>query len=476
MNINDYRRGMDRIAPEPSLKERIMNQQTPQKSHIPVRRVVNGLLAAALALACLFTAAFAASPELRTAVLSFFRMEEHERVPGGSGATSKPDISQTEIGELVKAQYIRLDSRRYGFSGGLLNDLAWSDDWKTLQDAKFWEPVNGELIPVDVDMHTSSIDMAFNGLRYQGEFYWFVRNGELCYFSGDHRSYDEETEQEWDWNLSPIPGRNDVLSLNLSTGRQMEYTEYPLLYHLDTGEAEDILAGTGADELEYAYGYDWSEDMNRAIILTGNRLDDQRTWFCDLEAKTLVQMDDLVDIDVYTAAFADNDTLILYSTTRDGEGILQDVSFYTYDIPTGHMTKTLDSTPYYHDWDDHPSGVITYGSRCVHISEEGQVQVVDLKTGNRSVLGGFAYQRGDSFQLNPSGNKLLYYSMNPEVDGLGISQIGVADLEKGVFFAFDREGYDNLYEEGVGWQDNNTVGINARTLDGETRYLLLYQF
>ena len=119
---------------------------------------------------------------------------------------------------------------------------------------------------------------------------------------------------------------------------------------------------------------------------------------------------------------------------------------------------------------------MTFGSRCVLISEEGQVQVVDLKTGDRTLLGGFTFRNGDSFQLNPSGNKLLYFARDTQFKGLGISQIGVADLEKGVFFAFDREGYENLDEGGIGWDDDNTVSIRARTLDNETHYLLVYQF
>lgn len=475
MNINNYRRAMDRLVPAPELKERIMTQKSTRK-YIPIRRVVNGLLAAALAVACLFTVALAASPELRMAVLSFFRMEEREQVPSSSVSPDGPDISQADIGQLVKAQYIKMDSYRYGFSAGLLNDPTWSDDWKTLLDAKFWEVQDGELVPVEVDMQTSQVDITFRGIHYQGNFWWFVQDGQLDFFTGDNRTIDEDGEHEWDWNLSPVPGRNDVLLLRLSTGRQMEYTEYPLLYHLDTGETEDILAGTGANQLEYAYGYDWSENMRRAIILTGNRLDDQQTWFCDLDAGTLTQVNELVDLEIYTAAFADNDTLILYSTSRDEEGILQEVAFYAYDIPTGRATRTLDPMPYYRDWEESPRGVMTFGSRCVYISEEGQVQVVDLKTGDRSLLGGFTFQKGDSFQLNPSGNKLLYFSRDYKADGLGISQIGVADLEKGVFFAFDREGYENLYEGGIGWDDDNTVSIRARTLDSKTQYLLVYQF
>ena len=72
MNMNDYRRAMDRISPDPDLKERIMSQKNTKRKYLSPRRVVNGLLAAALAAVCLFTVALAASPELRMAVLSFF--------------------------------------------------------------------------------------------------------------------------------------------------------------------------------------------------------------------------------------------------------------------------------------------------------------------------------------------------------------------------------------------------------------------
>ena len=109
MNINDYRRGMDRITPDTDLKERIMNQT--KKKYIPIHRTLTVALAAALTAACLFTAALAASPELRTAVLSFFHMEEREQLPGQSGAVSEPGISQADIGQTVKAQYIKMAVR-----------------------------------------------------------------------------------------------------------------------------------------------------------------------------------------------------------------------------------------------------------------------------------------------------------------------------------------------------------------------------
>lgn len=473
MNINDYRRGMDQIVPDAALKERIMNQT--KKKTISARRVFAGVLAAALSIACLITAAFAASPELRTAVLSFFRLEEREHLPNSSVTPDGPDISNAEIGELVKAQYIKMD-RYYGLSGGMLNSLTWSEDRKTLLDYKFWEVKDNELIPVQVDMHTGQVDITHNGIHYQGEFWWFIHGGQLDFFTTDNRAWDEEGEHAWDWNFSLIPGRTDALLLRLSTGTQMDYTEYPFLYHLDTGEAEDILAGTGVDKLEYAYGWDWSENMRRAIILCDNRLGMSQTWFCDLDAKTLVQVDELADIEIYTAAFADNDTLILHSSTIDESGVAQDVACYSYDIPTGRIIQTLGRTPYYRSWEEGSSGVEMSGSRCVLISEDGQARAVDLKTGAQTLLEGLTFHQNDNLQFNLSGNRLLYFSMDSKTDGLGISQIGVADLEKGVFFAFDREGYENLYEGGIGWDDDNTVSIRASTLDNETQYLLVYQF
>ena len=240
MNINDYRRAMDRLAPDAKLKERIMNQT--KRKHSPARRMFTVALAAALSAACLVTAALAASPELRTAVLSFFRMEEREQVPNSSADPEGPDVSNAEIGELVKAQYIKMD-KHYGMSGSLLTDLTWSEDRKVLQDAKFWEIKDNELIPVEVDMQTGAVDITHDGIHYQGEFWWFIYEGNLDYFTADNRTIDEDAEREWDWNFSLIPGRNDVLLLHLSTGRQMEYVEYPFLYHLDTGETEDLFGG-----------------------------------------------------------------------------------------------------------------------------------------------------------------------------------------------------------------------------------------
>lgn len=488
MNINDYRKAMDHISPSNELKERIMHKKTTHRRYAPVHRVLASILTAVLMLTCVTTVALAASPELRRAVLSFFRIEEREQVPGQTDINpsdinqpdvdqpydNQPDISQTEIGSLVKAQYIKMD-QRYGLSGGLLNNLTWSDDGRTLLEAEFWEIKDNNLVPVQVDMRTSQIDITFQDINYQGNLYWFIRNGELYYFQGS--PYGVDTRPEDEWSVEAIPRHTDVLLLKLAQGQQTDYTEYPMLFYLDTGETEDFLASTGARELEYAYDYSWSENMRRALILCSAGMGGLQEWLCDLDARTLIRLDELTGMgEEVSAGFADNDTLILTThTTSEEDETWQTVTCYAYDIPTGQKTKTLDKAHYYRWWDE-PYGAQLFGSRCVLIGEDGQVRLVDLKTGMQTVVEGFTWQTGDEFMPSPSGNKLLYYSSDSKAEGLGISQLGVVDLEKGTFIAFDREGYGNLYEEGIGWSNDSTVSINARSSDGETRYLILYTF
>lgn len=450
MNIIDYRKAMDHISPSNELKERIMHKKTTHRRYAPVHRVLASTLIAVLMLTCVTTVALAASPELRRAVLSFFRIEEREQVPG------QPDINPSDINQPDVNQ-------------------PYDNQPETLLEAGFWEIKDNNLVPVQVDMRTSQIDITFQDINYQGNLYWFIRNGELHLFQGS--PYGVDTRPEDEWSVEAIPERTDVLLLKLAQGQQTDYTEYPMLFYLDTGETEDFLASTGARELEYAYDYSWSENMRRALILCSAGMGGLQEWLCDLDARTLIRLDELTGMgEEVSAGFADNDTLILTThTTSEEDETWQTITCDAYDIPTGQKTKTLDKAHYYRWWDE-PYGAQLFGSRCVLIGEDGQVRLVDLKTGMQTVVEGFTWQTGDEFMPSPSGNKLLYYSSDSKAEGLGISQLGVVDLEKGTFIAFDREGYGNLYEEGIGWSNDNTVSINARSSDGETRYLILYTF
>lgn len=481
MNINDYRKAMDQIIPNHALKERIMNQKTSQKRYIPVRRIFTGALAAALVLACLFTVALAASPELRTAVLSFFHMEEREQVPGREpgAAQTEPGVSQAEIGELVKAQYIRVDGYNCQYSGGgLLSSLTWSEDGRTLLEAKFWEVRDHEVVPAEVDLHTRQMDVTYGGVRYQGELYWYIRNGALCAFKGSPLGADTRPEDQWYVTVS-LRGRTDALLLHVFQGGQMERAESTLLYHLDTGETEELFAGVDPAVMEQSDGTIWSPNARRVLITgrAGPEFPRGREWLYDRESGTLDDVSTLGGVGADMAVFVDDDTLILRVYTGDANTGHEAIACWVYDIPSGQAVQALGPSPYYRQQDEAPYGIMPfYGDSCMEFGQDGSVCLINLITGARIRLENFTYQKGMEFSPSPSGDKVLYFSMDSEADGLGITQLGVIDLEKGAFFAFDREGYGNLHEESIGWEDDCTVSLGATSSDGEARYIILYQF
>lgn len=189
MNIIDYRKAMDHISPSNELKERIMHKKTTHRRYAPVHRVLASTLIAVLMLTCVTTVALAASPELRRAVLSFFRIEEREQVPG------QPDINPSDINQPDVNQ-------------------PYDNQPETLLEAGFWEIKDNNLVPVQVDMRTSQIDITFQDINYQGNLYWFIRNGELHLFQGS--PYGVDTRPEDEWSVEAIPERTDVLLLKLA--------------------------------------------------------------------------------------------------------------------------------------------------------------------------------------------------------------------------------------------------------------------
>lgn len=175
------------------------------------------------------------------------------------------------------------------------------------------------------------------------------------------------------------------------------------------------------------------------------------------------------------AIFVDDNTLILPVYTYNSNGDYEAIACWVYDITSDQALQTLAQSPYYQD--EKTYGVILfYGGWCMEIGQDGAACLINLVNGTRTALENFVFQQNMRFWLNPSGNKLLYYVIDRESESLGFSQLGVIDLDQMVFFAFDREGYENLDEGGICWEDNNTISIRAKAKDNETLYLLLYQF
>jgi hypothetical protein len=251
----------------------------------------------------------------------------------------------------------------------------------------------------------------------------------------------------------------------------VDYVLYVLLLHLDTGETEDILAGTGVEDLDGAYDYVWTGDLSRALVTCRDGWETTTTWYCDLTARTLTPVGELTDTGADGALFADDDTLIVTEDTDT------ECSCWSYDLTTGQVKQVLAGVQRCKQYTEGAWGVMFFGGRyALSVDQSGGLTVVDLKTGAETMVEGFTLDGDGDFISSPSLAKLLYWREDKDADGLAIAELGALDLEKGTFLAFDREGYDTVYEYAVGWLDDDRAAVYARDQDGQGAYLCLYEF
>lgn len=400
--------------------------------------------------------AITVSADFRQMVLSFFHIEQVESVPDDT--RSDTIITQSDIGGLVKAEYIPLKNLQYKAGSGTLYQTDYEENG-AIRSIRFWAVENGTIL--EMDSKKNSFSATWRNKTYQGDIYWCVYEGEISLYESELSDPNDAN-----WYASSIPGRSDAVLLYLCQGRYHEYKQYPILYHLDTGDTEDLLLGTGVNELPRPTAYQWSNNLQKVIVTCGSMENGNQYYYCDVTAKTLANLENLTGVkEISTAFFADDNTLLLLRTRE------QKCSVFTYDLNSGKSSQTLHETKLF----DHDGTMFFGGRYALYVTHTGKLSVLDLKTGEKLPVDGFTFEEGGCFLSNSSTTKLLYYVADKQADdSLGISRLGVLNLQTGSFTAFDREGCDSLQEWSVGWFDDDRAVI--RSGETGTDAIYLYEF
>ncbi len=486
MKLQEFRGALDGFVPAPELEGRIAAALAVQPGRSARRRLPRAAafaLAAALALMCVTATAVAADPELRAAVLTFFHIGAAEQVPAPEGAASgRPEVSGGEIGGLVKAQYIQLDGSCRYTDDNLIYRTEFDPETGEVVPVEFWTVEDGRAVPVEPEINRSEIHAVHNGETFDVFFRWFRWNGRVHTLSVSRSMTWETDETE---KSVYILGGHDApegkLLLELGTGSQTDYHTWYMLYDLETGEAEDFLLGTGAEELEGMWSAEWSDDLCRAVLTCG-QMEDQRDYLLDVEAKTVTPLEELTGLDNVSAVFADDGTLLLFrfQEPETGPGPFT-VTCWAYDLEAGTLGKTLDAVPQFSELDERPHGVLLMGNQipyCVLVDEDGGTRIMDLTNRETVEIEHFTFDPAGDLIVSPGGTKLLYFVR--DMDGkprLKWKQLGVIDLERGTFLAFDREVPLEAEETVLAWLDDSRVVIRSRSLeDWEDQGIYLYEF
>lgn len=445
-----------------------------KRTRRPVRRAPSVALAAALALICTMAVALAASPELREAIISLFRIEEVEP-PAPPGETEL--VSSITIGDEVLAQYVYNCNGMWP-EGELLVGRSGEGSMAESNARVFYTlDEDNNLTQIGQDATEEYVETQWDGLPAAAHFSWFVYHDRL-YLNDILNTVEDPPYGASRLFVTGIPGRTDKVILD--NNDSMAY--YFWIYDLNSGELTDVLAGCGFEEIGRIRNRPLEELASvssglRYALLELSPEDSEFAvpYLADFQEKTCTPLSELMGLEIpaqeyleiqtgtsHLVRFLDAEHIQL-TVFEDPQGADQGrISCWVYHIPSGTVTQTVAKER------------LVGGASPLWLTENesGTVWVIDARTGERTQIEEFPLTDGFQYGCNEAGTRLLCIGAG-EADA---AQVGVIDLVNGTFRILQRGGpedqYNNSFPEWLG--DDRAVSGYVK-LDGEF-YLCVYTF
>ncbi len=428
-----------------------MKRKTMIRSMV-LRRFLPFAAAMVFLLVFCFSTAMVVNADFRNAVFRFFHIPTAETVPPREDEAEQPDnmgdieyIGSKNIEGMVDVEYVRVNG-----------NVVWSDG--VIRVASYEEETAGQILGTyalqngrlaGLEPHTERLEYTWDGETLQISFEWYENDGRVCAYT---RNPDTDSDKEW--SVQAADGESDFVIITVSRGAQIEYTSRPLLYDLRTKEVTDVFEGCEILESEPVNEFEFSPDLSR-MLLGSNYGSGSSYYYYDVAGRTLKPLDELIGMEVYGAWFVDDDTICCVFEREDGTYTCR-----AYSTPSWESFEIYAGLPE-KKWNTDSGLIFTGGRYGLFVDEEHNTFVYDCKTGERAVVEGFRYSPDAGTMLNKAGDKILISLPDSDAPGLGISQIGVLDLEKRLFTLLDREGSGERFEGSMGWFDNDRVVIQA---------------
>lgn len=406
-----------------------------------------------------FSTALAVNADFRQLVFKFFHVATPETVlpvedePRHSGDIE--GIYNSDIDGAPSVEYVRIDGD-FDFGNGII--YRYNDE--TRSSVSFYAVEDDKAILLNANREET--EYIWKDTTYHICFDWCIYADNI----GTYAIYKEPANDTY-WTAAPISGRTDIVLLTLSSGRQDEYGEHVFFFDLKTKAVIDPFAYCEIDKLGIL-NTEFSPDMDRALLATDNG---ETVWYCDMNKKTLMTVDDFLGKAVDGSWFVDSDTICYYIVDANNQ-----YTYYAMSLSTEKEHTVLQNIPMFgsHDstWGVKPSGE-RFG---VFVAEDQSVYAIDFKTGTRTPIAGYTYPADKNTHTisNRTGDKIAFVTYENGASGLSISQIGIMDLRAQTFTLLDRKGYDARHEASVSWFDDNRIVIWAVT--DTYGYLYLYDF
>ena len=426
---------------------------------VPWRRRFVALIAAVLMVILSVGTAMAVSPEFRELVFRFFRIDQVQTIPESTVGSdisvddmfAEPSIS---IGDVLQGKHVHTPVSTLAQDGVF---LVCTDDVHTKQGSHYdayYEKL-GEF--VKLEEHAFTQEYVLNGTTFCVKLDWAEYNGKTIV-----TWVDENTNTRIPGNAGD-PSALLIHFVFAYTDDSGDYIEsyYPALLNLRTGELTDVLAGTGAEELERIGNSAISEDLTKMLLCSITK-DGYSLYYVDLTSKKMHSLDELSGEKVDSCSLIGN-KLVCWSLT---DGCYK---AWSIDLTTLQRTELFDSifnaaaTPEadagivfmmgFDSW-VHEGNMYAGSIFALEVDEAQNVFVIDLATRQKAPIAGYTWTSDTQRIPCPDGSKLLLAECP---DWQDYEYVGVLDFENLTFTEFSRENRKNEYL--AYWFDENTVVI-----------------
>lgn len=465
-----------------------------RKRRFPLGRTAACLTAALLMLCLSFGTAMAVSPEFREFVYSFLRIEQPEVIPNhtdpipeSSGHLSV-EPEKIRIGAQLEGTYVHTPVASHARNGLFLI----CTDEVMMNSGNHYDAYREERgALVKLEERTFCRDYTILGNDFHVEFKWVDAGGHCVITYADSRELWRKQ------NLSgPLEHTLFTFSCQIPGGKYL--TNYPVLMDMNTGELTDILAGTGAENLDGIYQASISQDLTRMVLVT----QEKELYYVDIPGKKLYSVDELSGEHAEECALTDT-TLTCWVLEGDSieEAALGTYRIWAIDLKTMErrdLFQALPATPAtsYDVWSETcriwentaPDSVGLHflegfnmtshwgnmysGSRfALEVDENRNVWVIDLATAEKSIIDGFTWPEMQYPQVecipSPDGQKLL---IQWRAEMTYYDRISILDFGQKTYFTFSRENLNAVNEHTIYWFDHNSILIATTSHEGTTDY------
>lgn len=329
---------------------------------------------------------------------------------------------------------------------------------------KFYKAAGEEFIPVDLKKLDRTVEV--KGIKGRLDYSYYVEDSSVILYQNEAHNTVLSDGREAAFEL--IKGKNGRVYLQVSVNPQVGSWAYPVRYNPETGETEDFLEGirlNGVEISDLPVLMNWILiDDNYAIVTAGAREDEKELYLVDIKEKSIKEIKAVTGLsDVWGAKILEN-KLFVFTGDQDT------FNYISYDLDTGEKKVIYEGIAKWTEGSKADYSVSFTGGRYDLVKKDGKIYLSDEFNGQLKEIEGITDKFLSGPLINDAGNKVIVSNFE---DGF-MKQIGILDVNKNIFYLFDRKTDSDIEEYGIGWRDNTVFSIDGANVKQNKYFVSLY--